>query len=132
MNYEEYTRITTVLAPFAGYGNIPKDILANAADRGTRAHAAINARIAGLGEWFDDEIAGYVKSAEKFLPKIGKILYQEERFFDDSYHITGQVDLIAELHGKATLIDWKTSSKVNPTWEVQAGGYSIVMPKDIK
>lgn len=130
MDLEKYTRITTVLAPFAGYGAIPKEIIAKAADRGTRAHNAIHSHMSHLGTWgVDEDIIGYVQSAEKFFPKIGNVLWLEERFFCDKLLLTGQCDLIAEYDGEVTLIDWKTSSKVNPTWSAQAGGYFYVGPK---
>lgn len=129
---EEYLRITHILAPFAGYGNIPKAVLQKAADRGTRAHTAINSLLSNIGDWgTEEDIEGYVNSAKKFFPRIGKIIHQETRFYDDKHHLTGQVDLIAEVDGIITLIDWKTSSKKNPTWSAQAGGYVQVAPKDI-
>lgn len=132
MNRENYTRITTILAPFAGYGAIPKAVIEKAADRGTRAHNNINTILAGLGEWeIEEDVKGYVDSARKVFPRIGKIIHHETRFYDDDQLLTGQVDLIAEIDGIKTLVDWKTSSKRNPTWEAQAGGYSHLTPKGL-
>lgn len=132
MDRDKYTRITTVLAPFAGYGSIPKAVIEKAADRGTRAHNAINTLLAGLGDWgADEDIQGYIASAKQIFPRIGNIIHHETRFYDDEKQLTGQVDLIAEVDGIKTLIDWKTSSKRNPTWEAQAGGYVDLAPKGI-
>jgi hypothetical protein len=132
MEEKDYTRVTSVLAPFAGYGNIPKEILDKAADRGTRAHAAINTYLSGFGSWgVDSDIEGYIKSAEVFFPRLGRVIHHEERFFNHDLELTGQCDMIAEVDGIITLIDWKTSSKPNPTWEAQAGGYVTVAPKGI-
>lgn len=124
MEKSDYIRVTQVLAPYAGYGAIPKEILEKAADRGTRTHGIINSLIKGLGAWdLEDDIRGYVKSAEHFLPKIEKVHLIEERMFDDTLKLTGQCDLVAEVDGEFMLIDWKTSSKYNPTWPYQGGAY---------
>lgn len=129
---DDYTRITTVLAPFSGMGAIPPGILAAAADRGTRVHQAVENELNGLGlAGCDDDIQGYLESFKQIESRIGKIYVQEERFNNDNHKLTGQIDLIADFagHGKC-LIDWKTSAKFGTTWESQLSAYRwLVSPK---
>jgi hypothetical protein len=124
-NGKLYTTVTEAIKFVSGLGHIPKEILDKAGDRGTRTHSAITSKLKGLGDWgIDEDIQGYVTSADKILPQIGKIYHIEERFFNDGLLLTGQVDLIAEYEGMPTLIDWKTSSKANDvTWCMQAAAY---------
>lgn len=46
----EYSRVTEILSPFSGLDKVPKDILANAARRGTKVHDACESIVKGLGE----------------------------------------------------------------------------------
>lgn len=59
----KYIRVTEVLSPFTGLSSIPKHIVENAANRGTRVHAICESIVKGLGEFdMDAETTGYVKS----------------------------------------------------------------------
>lgn len=62
----DYTRVTEILSPFSGLDRVPKAILKNAADRGTRVHKVCEGIVRGIGEWdVDVEISGYVSSFRK-------------------------------------------------------------------
>lgn len=43
----DYTRVTEILKPFSGLDRIPKDIVANAARRGTKVHDVCEGIIRG-------------------------------------------------------------------------------------
>lgn len=45
-----YTRITEILSPFSGLDKIPKEIVANAARRGTKVHDICEGIVKGIGE----------------------------------------------------------------------------------
>ena len=46
----DYTRVTEILSPFSGLDRVPKAILKNAADRGTRVHKVCEGIVQGLGD----------------------------------------------------------------------------------
>jgi len=115
---EKYTRVTSILAPFAGLSRISPAVLENAANRGTRVHVAIDSIINGIGFDLDEEIAGYVESFEKWRgDKI--FIPNPKRFYDDEHMITGECDAI---YGD-TLVDFKTSAKEGSTWPMQGSAY---------
>lgn len=45
-----YTRVTEVLSQFSGLDKVPKDILENAARRGTKVHNICEAIVTGIGD----------------------------------------------------------------------------------
>lgn len=45
-----FVRVTEILSPFSGLDKVPKDILANAANRGTRVHDVCEGIVKGVGE----------------------------------------------------------------------------------
>lgn len=121
-----YTRVSSVLAPFAGLHMIPPQILANAAERGTRVHSLIDADIHGFGKDVDEDIKGFYES---FLAWKGdKNFIVPHRFYDDHLKITGEVDCMyshKNLSGQGfVLVDFKTPAKESPTWIAQASAYT--------
>ena len=46
---DKHIRVTDILSPFSGLDRVPKDILANAARRGSRVHDVCEAIVKGLG-----------------------------------------------------------------------------------
>lgn len=136
MTEQRYLRVTDVLSPFSGLDKIDKDVLQNAANRGTRVHKACEAIVEGLGEWdIDDEISGYVESFKKWWAKGHKVLSVEQRFFCSDLMLTGQVDLIIETPEGAVILDIKTPVKPSKTWGLQGSAYAYMARKsgyDIK
>ena len=128
-----YTRITEILAPFAGYGNVPLDILENACRRGEQTHDAIEAHFNGLGDLFEktEDVAKYYQSFMEFLehdfPIETKTVFIEKRFYEDVWKITGKMDKVFTHDGKTILIDWKTSANENATWKYQGDGYKLIL-----
>ncbi len=123
----DYTRVTEVLAPFSGLNTVPKDILANAARRGTKVHDVCEAIVKGLGEWnVDEEIKGYIDSFKHWWNDGIKVLSVEQRFFCSKLMITGQVDMIIETPEGAIILDLKTSAKPSKTWPLQGSAYAYM------
>mgnify|MGYP001597964535 CR=1 FL=1 len=122
--------MTNVLYPFSGLDKINVNVLANAADRGTRVHKICEGIVQGLGELgVDDETKGYVDSFKLWWEKGHHVLMIEQRFWDDELKITGQVDLILRIPEGLAIVDLKTSSKPSKTWQAQGSAYAYLAKK---
>lgn len=127
---ENYTRVTTVLYPFSGLEKIDADVVAHAAERGTKVHKICEGIIQGLGELgVDDETRPYVESFKQWWNKGHEVLMMEKRFWDDELEITGQVDLILRTPQGLAIVDLKTSSKPSDTWPAQGAAYAYLAKK---
>ncbi len=130
MDREEYTRVTQVLYPFSGLDKIDPDVVARAADRGTRVHNICEGIIKGLGEFgVESDTEPYVESFKKWWDQGHEVEVIEERFWDDELQITGKVDLILKIDDGFAIADLKTSSKHSPTWEAQGSAYAYLARK---
>ena len=133
---ENYTRVTNVLYQFSGLDRIDADIVAHAAERGTKVHQICEGIMQGLGELgVDDETTGYVESFKKWWTLGHEVLVMEKRFWDDGLKLTGQVDLILKTPEGLTIVDLKTSSRPSKTWQAQGSAYAYLARKagyDIK
>lgn len=121
---EGYTRVSAVLSPFAGYGNIDKAVLENAAYRGTCVHESIDAIIEGFEpDPLENGWELYVDSFRKW--NVGKrYIAKPNRFYDDEFMITGECDAIYKQDdGTLVLVDFKTSACVSKTWALQGAAY---------
>lgn len=122
---ENYLRVTSVLYPFSGLEHIDPDVLAHAAERGTKVHKICEGIVSGLGEiGVDDETRGYVESFKKWWERGIHVIEMERRFWDDENSITGQVDLIIKTDDGLAIVDLKTSSKPSKTWPAQGSAYA--------
>ncbi len=127
---EKFTRVTKILYPFSGLGKLNPDIVAHAAERGTKVHKICEGIIRGLGELaVEEETRGYVESFKKWWDLGHKVIAIEERFWDDDLCITGQVDLILDTEQGLTIVDLKTSSRPSPTWKAQGCAYAYLAKK---
>lgn len=133
---DKYTRVTNVLYPFSGMDKIPAEILSRAADRGTKVHQICEAIVNGLGELGVDEITKpYVESFKQWWSKGHEVVKVEERFWDDTLQLTGQVDLIIKTKDGLAIVDLKTSYRPSKTWPAQGSAYAYLAKKagyDIK
>ena len=133
---EKYLRVTHVLYPFSGLQHIDADVLAHAAERGTKVHKICEGIVSGLGEiGVDDETWGYVESFKKWWGAGREVIKMEERFWDDELCLTGQVDFIISTEHGLAIIDLKTSSRPSTTWDAQGSAYAYLAKKagyDIK
>lgn len=148
-NMNDYTRVTEALKPFSGISYIDKDIVKNAADRGTCVHKLCDI-IVCMGfleeEEIDYNIKKYTRNDEHFTKEkkivckmvsgfdkwhVGKRFENKpERFFDDEYMITGECDLIfKDNEGKRVLVDIKTPVSFSSTWPLQCCAYAYMANK---
>lgn len=130
----QYTRVTEILSIFQNYAHVDKAKLKKAQDIGTEVHA-------GIKDYFTWQFAPmsmrnepYFESfrlwAETKRVKEHEIMFLEERLYDPSLMITGQVDLVAELDGIPTLIDFKTGSWAHlEIWKLQLTFYRYLIAK---
>ncbi len=138
-----YTRISDILKPFNKFDMIDPAVLANAADRGTRVHEYCNAYANNifLAE-VDEDCQGYVDSfIQWYDDNVVKLLYSEERIYDDATMTTGRFDLVAQLRNndqpfmldndEITLIDIKTPMAISRAWGIQLSSYSYLIEKNM-
>lgn len=125
-------RVTEILRNFTSYQYVPKNILANAAARGSSVHA-ICAGIA-KGVWIPDgmieaEHLGYVKSFHLWNEEFAKeFLIIEKRFYDTGKDFSGQIDfLITTKDEECWLVDIKTSSAPQKSYPVQMAAYKHLL-----
>ncbi len=127
-----YDRVTEILYPFTGYSGVPKEILEEAARRGKLVHDEIEKNIQGMDLFFDLEdlndkpqlsgISGYLNSFKQWKGN-KKFIATPERWYDENLKITGECDAIYKNENGYTLVDFKTSSKVNEMWRYQGLWY---------
>lgn len=124
---EDYLRVTHVLYPFSGLQQIDADVLAHAADRGTKVHKICEGIASDIGEvGVDDETWGYVESFKKWWTAGVEVIAMEERFWDDKLCLTGQVDFIITTPEGLAIVDIKTSSRPSKTWQAQGSAYAYL------
>lgn len=124
---EDYLRVTSVLYPFSGLDKIDADVLAYAAERGTKVHTICEGIVAGLGELgVDDETWGYVESFKIWWEAGHSVVEVEKRFWEDELRITGQLDFIVEYEDGLAIVDIKTSSRPSKTWPAQGAAYAML------
>lgn len=127
-NFEEYTRVTEVLFPFANLAHIDPQILQNAATRGKIVHDCCDAITQEIGYIVSDEkINKYIESFKLWLPK--QFIDKPARFFCKDLMITGECDAIYEEDGGLVLVDYKTSAKESKTWQLQGSAYAYLARK---
>lgn len=120
-----YYRVTEILYPFSGMKYVKSDVLENAAVRGTKVHNACEGIARGLDPWpLDESLQGYMDSFMSWWGKGKNVLAVEQRFFSDTYGITGQVDLILNTPQGQILCDLKTSQQESKSWRLQGSAYS--------
>ena len=127
--------VTTCFSPYISWDKISPQVLANAAERGSRVHQALADELNGEFAVVDDEIRGYVEAGRKFMENVEEVLVVEERLISDVHQYTGQVDLVCRMSGdedsgsnsRLTIVDFKTSSIVSKSWPLQLAGYAFLV-----
>lgn len=129
----QYTKIsnlpsvTTILAPFSGYKDVPVQYLDAASTRGTVVHSHCAA--IALGKWCPSpipEYKGYVDSFNDWFEKyIDKVLMVEEELACPKLGYCGHPDFLfqSEQLGGVILIDIKTPISKMKTWGCQVAAY---------
>ena len=135
-----YTHITDISGAFAGYGNIPKSILQNAADRGIQVHEIIRDTILNIpidaerfkymdkkmnGDMKEINLQGYLISFWSFWRTLDDSpAIFPERMYEHNAKLTGEVDLITTVNSERILIDWKCTASPSASWDIQGNGYA--------
>ena len=125
-----YRRVTEILYPFSGLEKIDPEIVAHAAERGTKVHQICEAIMGDLGEiGVDEETRPYVESFKKWWEIGWSVVAMEKRFWDDELRLTGQLDLIINTDQGLAIVDIKTSYKPSKTWKLQGSAYAYLARK---
>lgn len=107
--------VTQLMAPLAAavYNGINTEVLNNAADRGTEVHQAAE-NYANFGiEDISPEHRGYFDGFREWFDEVQPVVVSTEFKTYHKYLIYGgTVDLLAYIHGKLYLIDYKTTASV--------------------
>lgn len=119
--------VTTILKPYTDFSGIRPEVLHHAAERGTRFHRYVSARLQGLMlPPVMPDIQGFVVSWERWAADmIDKVYEVEAALQDDVFGYRGHIDAIIRIKGdkKLTVVDWKTPVQAQKTWELQIAGY---------
>lgn len=122
----KYPSVTTVLAKYQDFGNVPEDRLALAIDRGKAVHAYCAAYAQSLWMPEPKEYAGYCLSFRRWFDMmVVEVRSVEEQFVDEVLGFTGRPDFTGILKGDTGLAvtDWKTPLAINPMWDAQTAAY---------
>ena len=119
------------------YSNVPEEVLAKAADRGTATHAIIEKYIKGT--LTNEEYKENKADVDAFVNEISKhhfYLSESERIVSDGELLAGTIDIIGmfnESEGDRLMIaDIKTTSKLNIEYlQWQLSLYSYLMCKSV-
>lgn len=108
--------VSDIMEPLknAHYSGISEVTLKKAAERGTILHNAIENWIKFGIEDVPQEYEGYFKCFLDFMTeKNPKILGSEVRMYHKLLKYSGTADLIADINGEITLIDYKSTSVIS-------------------
>jgi hypothetical protein len=121
--------VTTVLSPFTDFSGIRAVVLAAAAARGSRVHAACAAHARGL--WADcflrQEDKGFFKSFLGWANRaVSEFKAVETELVNDKLGYMGHPDAIVRMWGDRhlTVIDYKTPMSATKTWLPQIAAYA--------
>ena len=132
MAEQVYDRVTEVLSPFSGVEFVPQDILDAAAKKGTKVHSYIEGTLKGEAYYIPDyNHSKYVQSFLKFWDKSkhafeGGEIILEKRLFCEEKKISGAMDVIVKMPDRTYIIDWKTSSRPQKSWQLQGAAYKYL------
>lgn len=130
----KYPRVTEVLNPFTKYDTVPKQILDNAAHRGTQVHALCAGIARGFWlpeEMIQEQFRGYIESFNKWKQsQVKNFLVIEERYISEELGYTGQIDfVITGSDSEVYLADLKTSAKPQKTYPLQLAAYERLLKR---
>lgn len=117
--------VTTILSHLNRFGEIPMEILHNAALRGTEIHRLTEQFDRGIEEDTDEKHAPYVRAWIQFRRDTGfKPLAIEERLFHPEEFYCGTLDRVGILDGHhLAVIDIKSSVNLSPVTGLQLAAY---------
>jgi hypothetical protein len=136
IDYKEkkYARVSEVLQPYTNFSHIDPVVLQNKCDIGTEVHQAIASDIDDDLPVFSKKGEGYYKSYLKWRDCLNvEFAQSEQRYYDDEWMITGQIDAIITIPDQIGLflVDFKTSATESAiTWPMQAHLYHRILKKN--
>ena len=117
-----------------------ESIKESAGDRGSRVHNAINDLLQGkkvlwnsiyysnldkIQKVLTNDEYSYLLSFQKFWETEKPFLVENESVvYSDKYGFAGTIDAVVLLDGKLTILDWKTSSRIHVTHQMQVAAYA--------
>jgi hypothetical protein len=136
-----YARVTEILAPWNNFSAIDPDVLANAADRGTRVHKyceeyaklwLMHAADFVEPSAIEADCRPYVQSyIAWFNDMVQEVHHQETRLYSEQYRICGKPDQVVRLKGDEpahlTLLEIKTPQIAKPSWALQTAAYDYLI-----
>lgn len=119
--------VTQALSPFSDFSNVPPHVLEAAAERGTKIHRYIAARLmnlwvpqmeANIQPYFDSFMSWYEQTVERTI-------YIEKELICTCWGYIGHIDWVGVIRGDkgATIIDWKSPATEAPSWLLQISAY---------
>ena len=106
----------------------PDKVKDDAADLGSRVHAAIDAHILGQTSILDEQSRPGYENFTKWLESSGvKMIMGDTAVASIKYGYGGKLDAIGEKNGQIVLLDWKTSNsfKGRESYSLQASAYAV-------
>ena len=129
----DYLRVTEILGVFQDFSMIMPEVLEAACERGTEAHQAIEDYLDMCFVSDNPYLQSFLKWEE--IVK-AKVISTEQRFYDDMYKITGQIDLIYQMDGdkenEVNIMDFKTPVAKGKTWGCQLAAYKMLVERNTK
>lgn len=104
-----------------------------AADAGTLIHDWIEAFVKGENPdmLINENLTRVINDFKKFWEeKKPKVLHVEKMLCSPTRMLAGRVDLICEIDGKLTILDWKTGSGIYPNMFPQMGAYALMFEEE--
>ena len=128
--------ISRILEPINDIDSIPKDVLENAANRGTKIHKLAEKYDIGIitkEDLLKSEYQSYMEQYLQFL-KDTKVEWWaiERKLMHPELRFAGRLDRIGFINGKTYLVDIKTASSSQDWWKVQLEAQRILASQIIK
>lgn len=108
--------VTQIMNPLSAkvYGDIPADVLARAAERGTQVHKAIEVFVQTGIKDIEAEYAGYLDGFERWWKQYSpKAILTEQKFVNPILGYAGTADLVCNIDDRLVIVDYKTSAVLN-------------------
>jgi len=102
--------------------------MADVSAKGTAMHAALEQyfkKEACVTQNLPDDL-GALQNKYKIEP-----ISFEERLYDDDLMLSGQYDMLANVDGEPTIIDWKSGKSVRPQHRLQASFYAANKAREL-
>lgn len=132
VNGKPVPSVTQIISWYQGnkYAEVPADILQRAKDYGTGVHEAIEKYINTLEvDGYEDAVAQYAVLEEEH--RIG--ITSTEQIVNYGERYAGRYDMIGEVDGDASMIDIKTTYRLDKEYlGLQLGLYRMALQKPLK